>query len=77
MTHVRHAYDLLAAGGRIVAVMCEGAFFREDANSRAFRSWLDEVEHDVEKLPEDVFKGVEAFRQTSVRTAIVTIDKPQ
>lgn len=77
MTHVRHAYHLLAPGGRLVAVMSEGPFFREDANSKAFRSWLDEVEHDVEKLPEDAFKGVEAFRQTSVRTAIVTIDKPQ
>jgi hypothetical protein len=76
MTHVRHAYDLLAAGGRIVAVMCEGPFFREDANSKAFRSWLDALKHDVEKLPEDAFKGVEAFRQTSVRTAMVTIDKP-
>jgi hypothetical protein len=76
MTHVRHAYDLLAPGGRVVSVMCEGPFFREDGSSKAFCSWLDDVGAGFAQLPEDAFSGVEAFRQTSVRTRLVVIDKP-
>jgi len=74
--HVRHAYELLARGGRLVSVVCEGPFFRSDAKSVAFREWLDECGADVEQLPEDAFAGVDAFRQTGVKTRLVTIDKP-
>ena len=75
MTHVRHAYDILAPGGRVVSVMCEGPFFRENTTSKVFRNWLDEVRADFEQLPEDAFTGVASFRQTSVRTRLVIIDK--
>jgi hypothetical protein len=75
--HVRHAYDLLAAGGRLVSVVCEGLFFRSDQKSVAFREWLEEVAADVEQLPEDAFQGVDAFRQTAVRTRLVVLDKPK
>ncbi len=74
--HVRHAYGLLARGGRLVSVVCEGPFFRSDQKSVAFREWLDEREADVEQLPEDAFQGVDAFRQTSVKTRLIVIDKP-
>jgi len=73
--HVRHAYELLSVGGRLVSVMCKGPFFRSDAKSREFREWLDGLDHEVEELPEDAFQGVEAFRQTGVQTCLVTIDK--
>src|SRR5688572_10064976 len=73
--HVRHAYELLASGGRLVSVVCEGPFFRSDAKSVAFREWLDELAADVEQLPDDAFQGIEAFRQTGVRTRLVVIDK--
>ena len=73
--HVRHAYELLAAGGRFVSVVCEGPFFRSDAKSVAFREWLDELGADIEQLPDDAFQGVDAFRQTGVKTRLVTIDK--
>src|SRR5690606_30123805 len=43
MTHIRHAYSLLAAGGRLVSVISEGPFFRSDQHSAAFREWLAEV----------------------------------
>jgi len=36
--------------------MCEGPFFRDDGESRAFRMWLDAVSAHVEKLPEGSFK---------------------
>jgi Methyltransferase small domain len=73
--HVRHAYELLAAGGRLVSVVCEGPFFRSEQKSVAFREWLDELSADIEQLPEDAFQGVDAFRQTGVKTRLVTIDK--
>ena len=73
--HVRHAFDLLSEGGRLVSVMSRGPFFRSDAKSREFREWLDGLDHDVEELPEDTFRGVEAFRQTGVQTCLVTINK--
>lgn len=72
--HVRHAFDLLAPGGRLVAIMGEGLFFRKQRKDADFRDWLDEVGADNEKLPEDSFKG--AFRSTGVRTRLVWIDKP-
>jgi methylase of polypeptide subunit release factors len=71
--HVRHAYDLLSPEGRLVAIVSEGPFFRSDKKSVAFRDWLDDVGAEVESLPDEAFKGVEAFRQTSVRTRMVTI----
>ncbi|MEM6268350.1 MAG: hypothetical protein AAF998_02880 [Bacteroidota bacterium] len=72
--HVRHAFDLLGPGGRLVAIMGEGVFFRKQRKDADFRDWLDEVGADNEKLPEDSFKG--AFRSTGVRTRLVWIDKP-
>ena len=73
--HVRHAFNLLAPGGRLVGVMSKGPFFRSDNKSREFREWLDGHDHEVEELPEDAFRGVEAFRQTGVQTCLVTINK--
>ena len=34
--HVRHAYECLAPGGRLVAIMCEGSFYRKDKKSTEF-----------------------------------------
>lgn len=73
--HVQHAYTLLAPGGRLVSVMCEGPFFRSDVKSVAFRDWLAAVGGETEELPVDAFQGKEAFRETGVRTRLVTITK--
>jgi len=73
--HIRHAFGLLAPGGRLVSVISEGPFFRVDNKSVAFRDWLDKRGANVEQLPDDAFTGVEAFRETSVRTRLVTITK--
>ena len=73
--HVQHAYSLLRPGGRLVAVMSTGPFFRSDKKATAFRDWIGDVNADVEWLPDDAFKGQEAFRQTGVRTRLVAITK--
>jgi len=76
MAHVKHAYEILKPGGRIVSIMSEGPFFREDAKARAFRDWLESVEGETEKNPEKSFTGAGAERQTGVATRTVVIDKP-
>lgn len=74
--HVRHAYDLLKPGGKLVSIMSEGTFFRSDKKATEFREWLDEVGGTSEKLPEKSFTGKDADRQTGVSARIVEIEKP-
>jgi len=72
IAHVRHAYECLAPGGRLVSVMSEGAFFRNGLAAE-FRDWLDKRGgYDVD-LPAGAFKT----SGTGVKARLVTIDKPQ
>lgn len=71
--HVRHAFELLNPGGRVVAIMGEHPFFASDKKSEDFRNWLDEVSGVSEKLPEGSF--AKGDRPTGVNTRLVTIDK--
>jgi hypothetical protein len=73
--HVRHAYDQLDAGGKLVAIMSEGPFFRSDSKAQEFRGWFDDLAGEAEQLPEDAFNGSDAFRKTGVRTQIVRLSK--
>jgi len=70
-THVLKAYDNLMPGGRLVAIMGEGSFFRSDNQSTEFRDWLEDVGATVVTLPENTFKK----SGTGVRTRLVVIDK--
>jgi len=74
--HVRHAYDLLEPGGRVVALMSEGSFTRSDKKATQFREWLEEVDGTSERLPAKSFTGKESFRQTGVSVRMVVIEKP-
>lgn len=75
--HVQHAYDLLKPGGRIVAIVGEGAFYRQDKKAAAFRAWLDELGGTSEKLPEGSFMDPSLPVNTSVNARMVVIDKPE
>ncbi|NLG50401.1 MAG: class I SAM-dependent methyltransferase, partial [Chloroflexi bacterium] len=72
--HVRHAYDLLKPGGRVVAIMSEGPFFRNDRKAAEFRAWLEQVGGTSEQLEAGSFYSSE--RPTGVNTRMVVIDKP-
>lgn len=74
--HVRHAFEQLKPGGRLVAVMSAGSFQRTRGKETAFRAWLDDVGGTAEDLPEGSFTGAGAFRQTGTATKMVVIDKP-
>lgn len=72
--HVMKVFnENLKPGGRIVAIMSESPFFRNDKKASDFRLWLEEYGYS-EKLPEGSFK--ESDRQTGVNTRLVVIDKP-
>ncbi|MAT67925.1 MAG: hypothetical protein CMJ58_00195 [Planctomycetaceae bacterium] len=75
IAHVRHAFNCLAPGGRLVSVMSESPFFRSDKKSVEFQRWLGSLGGYTLKLPENAFAGADAFRQTGVRTRLVVIDR--
>lgn len=72
--HVQKSYDLLKPGGRLVAIMGEGAFGRGDRKATEFREWLSENEGIDEKNPDGSF--LTSDRSTGVSTRTVVLDKP-
>ena len=75
--HVMHAYDLLKPGGRLVAIMGEGAFFGQDKRAQEFRDWLDQAKGTSEKLAEGTFQDPSLPVTTGVNARMVVIDKPK
>lgn len=70
--HVKHAYELLKPGGKIVAIM--GASVKNSRSKAVeFREWLDNMGSYIEDLPEGSFKTSD--RPTGVSTVMVTIEK--
>jgi hypothetical protein len=72
LAHVRHAYDCLVPGGRLVSVMSAGPFFRQDRKSVDFRAWLESVGGYSEQLPAGSFEPA-----TSVNAYLVVVDKAE
>lgn len=68
--HVQHAFAMLKPGGRLVAIMSPGPFFREDRRARDFRAWLANRTSTKARLPDGAFKE----SGTSVASFLVTIE---
>jgi hypothetical protein len=73
--HVAHAFRSLRPGGRLVAIVSEGLFYRNDQKAHAFRLLLLDHGKYVQELA-DAFNGPDAFVPTGVRTRLVVLDKP-
>jgi phospholipid N-methyltransferase len=70
--HVKHAYELLKPGGKLVAIM--GASVKNSRKQAVeFREWLDNAGSYIEDNPEGSFKSSD--RPTGVSTVMVTIEK--
>jgi hypothetical protein len=69
--HVRHMHGLVNPGGIIVTVMSPAWQYRTNRKHAEFRAWLDELDHDVEELPEGTFN----CSGTNIRSLLVTIRK--
>lgn len=57
VAHVRHAFQFVKPGGRLVAVMSGGVTFRQDKRTADFRQWLEGVGGTLEALPDGSFKA--------------------
>jgi len=68
--HVTHAFNLLRPGGRVVAIVSESPFFRQEAKAAAFRGLVMACGRS-EQLPGDAFRE----SGTMVRTRLVVLDK--
>lgn len=69
ITHIRHAFDFLRPGGKLVAVASAGVQFRDDAKGKDFRAFVKAHGGTIEPLPEGSFKA----SGTMVRTVVVTL----
>jgi type I restriction-modification system DNA methylase subunit len=69
--HVRHMYHLLKPNGILVTVMSPAWQYRMDSKHAEFRAWLEQLDQEVEDLPEGTFK----CSGTNVRALLVTIRK--
>ena len=74
--HVRHAYELLKPGGRLVAIMGESAFTNQSRRATEFREWLEEIGGTDEKLAEGTFMDASLPVNTGANARMVVIQKP-
>lgn len=54
--HVRRAFQMLRTGGKLIAVMSPGPFFRNDRRATEFRTWFDNHAGERFDLPAGSFK---------------------
>jgi phospholipid N-methyltransferase len=54
--HLMRAYELLAPGGKLAAIISEGPFGRQDKRSKAFQAWIANVNANTSKLPDNSFR---------------------
>jgi len=66
--HIMHAHQLLAPGGRLVAICANGPRQQEK-----LRPWIEENGGTWEELPRDTFKD----SGTAVNTVLLTVDAPR
>jgi 16S rRNA G1207 methylase RsmC len=55
--HLLHAFNLLAPGGLLAAIVSEGGFCRQDKKAQAFREFLKSHDASTLELPPDSFKA--------------------
>lgn len=71
--HVTHALKLLKPGGRLVAIVSEGLFFRTNKKERAFRQMLRQKNAYVSEPVDGAFNN--AFNRANVRVRFIAINE--
>jgi len=69
--HIRHAWEFLKPGGRLVAIASRGVEFRSDRRYVAFRQWLQAVGGTITILPPRTFSE----SGTNVETVMIHASK--
>lgn len=70
--HIRHAYQQLAPGGRLVSLASMSPFCQNNRRAEGFRQWFSAVGGWKLNLPADAFKS--ADRPTGTQTCVVVIN---
>jgi SAM-dependent methyltransferase len=73
MAHVRHAYDALAPGGRLVSVLPVSAELGETKKHAAFRAWVESCGGRFYDLPPESF----AASGTRINTVLLVMGAPR
>ena len=71
--HVRRAFGMLRPGGRLVAIMSPGAFYRGDAKAAAFRDWFENLGGERRDIEPGAFKE----SGTGIGAVMVIIDREE
>lgn len=69
--HVRRAFSMLRPGGRLVAIMSPGSFYRSDAKASAFQEWFESMGGERRDIAPGAFKE----SGTGVGAVLVIVDK--
>lgn len=73
--HIFHAHDILKKGGRLVSIVSESPFFRENKLSQEFREWLFDLEDKNLAMVYDLDAGTFKESGTMVKARIIVVDK--
>jgi len=68
--HIKHAYDLLKVGGKLIAITSPHWTFANDKSSKEFRQWFENLNGEI---VEELDSGT--FEMTQVRSNIIVINK--
>lgn len=74
--HVRHAYEHLNPGGKLVSIMSESPFFNSRTKGAEFREWFEQVGGYSQKVEPGAFNGADSEKKTGVSCRIIVIEKP-
>jgi predicted RNA methylase len=75
--HVRHAYDLLLPGGRLVAITSPSFKHNSQKKFAAFREWLKKMQdRGYASEPEGIPSGTFTESGTDIETVLLVIQKP-
>lgn len=69
--HVRHAYQFLKPGGRLVSVMSGGVMYRSDRRTVEFREWVEQLGGEYLELDQGAFRT----SGTMASTVLVTVQR--
>ena len=68
--HIKHAYNLLKVGGKLIAITSPHWTFANDKSSKEFRQWFEDLGGEI---AEELESGT--FEMTGVRSNIIIINK--
>jgi hypothetical protein len=68
--HIKHAFDMLKAGGKLIAISSPHWTFANDKGSKEFREWFNEMGGEI---AEELESGT--FEMTGARSNIIVITK--